>query len=666
MHWLYLPYTRKKKPFPSIQNNLYLVSDHHRIPPSPTTSHIASNTMLPTESSFYTNNGLTSVIASSDRPCSICLDSDIIDPVTLPCPCKNIYCRESITQWLNSSARCPTCKKLFFIPPHPPEDMREYLEIYGFEAFGEELVQVASDPPGHHEFTQFEYLLPRLVGMQEVIDNDDVLYEDRRWASFDFPTLRLILIGRANELAYFQVLDGRPILDEELELGLDGCNMPSQDVVDRITVALLDELEEQHVEALQANGDDLAVHFGGSFDHWTQEVQLTSDEMRAEGMDWLLFGVVLVLTHVPSSQLAWERPSERVEAWLPVLSAAIALKQTLDSVSFPRHFPFWLAHQLRLGYTNMPLPTEEEFRAKNDLKEIKTAHEEDSSAIYRSPWCRRESEWPVLRLRISVPVGMLRCLTHHLADHNHRPRQVSDATQPPSGSYGNLTRTSGCDKEGGRSPPTTSLNLPTSCLPTLRWPATRPPSRLAASVAASCSELMMSRYTRLDEGLLEIEDRATFRVDLISDILTYCLNYQIDFAVVEGIVLPDSTVEDWKLVVSTLIQFCQLLEGETLPVREVTSKLLEALRMSSWNAGPALKAFLAKSDEQIIREHDDAQYCEELYRPSDAKIAHFPFAVTGLAWRVTLWENSKKRIATGRSPESAATEEQGEQAPGGN
>ncbi|KAF7190375.1 hypothetical protein HII31_08293 [Pseudocercospora fuligena] len=242
--------------------------------------------MLPTREFFYANGSLTSVPSPLDRRCGICLDKpeEIIDPVTIPCSCIAIYCRESITIWLNSSGRCPICRKLFFIPPEVPEDMREYLEIYGVEAFGEELVEVEGSPPGYHEFLRYEHLVRNLAGMTTIVEDDDsVLYEDRRWATFDYRILRLILLGRANELAYFQVLDGQQIQGEEMVLfravgtalcnilqDLDGSDMLSRDVVDHITTALLDELDEQHVDAI------CAARENGDVDesHWLNQILL--------------------------------------------------------------------------------------------------------------------------------------------------------------------------------------------------------------------------------------------------------------------------------------------------------------------------------------------------------------------------------------------------------
>ncbi|KXS99985.1 hypothetical protein AC578_805 [Pseudocercospora eumusae] len=70
------------------------------------------------------------------------------------------------------------------------------------------------------------------------------------------------------------------------------------------------------------------------------------------------------------------------------------------------------------------------------------------------------------------------------------------------------------------------------------------------------------------------------------------------------------------------------------------------LRMSSCEASPALTAFLVKSDEETFLGYDDdACDSKEL---NWALTAHFPLTVTGVAWRITLWEDS--RIASLPTP----------------
>ncbi|KXS99984.1 hypothetical protein AC578_804 [Pseudocercospora eumusae] len=177
--------------------------------------------------------------------------------------------------------------------------MREYLEIYGVEAFGGELVEGEGVPVGYHEFQR------KLEGMTKIVEHDDsVLYEDGRWATFDFRILRLILLGRANELAYFQVLGGQPIQGEELELfkavgtalcrilrNLDGSDMLSQDVVDQITTALPDELDKQQAEALRSARADDDVDES----HWLNQILLyisaaasiTADLLTGQGLQGL-------------------------------------------------------------------------------------------------------------------------------------------------------------------------------------------------------------------------------------------------------------------------------------------------------------------------------------------------------------------------------------------
>ena len=78
----------------------------------------APSTSLPSQNEFFANAGLTPSSDNLENGCPICSESQgkVVQPVTLPCPCRLTYCTECIIEWLTKTGKgkCPTCRARFF------------------------------------------------------------------------------------------------------------------------------------------------------------------------------------------------------------------------------------------------------------------------------------------------------------------------------------------------------------------------------------------------------------------------------------------------------------------------------------------------------------------------------------------------------------------------
>ncbi|KAF7190377.1 hypothetical protein HII31_08295 [Pseudocercospora fuligena] len=172
----------------------------------------------------------------------------------------------------------------------------------------------------------------------------------------------------------------------------------------------------------------------------------------------------------------------------------------------------------------------------------------------------------------------------------------------------------------------------------------------------------------ITDDLLLFVDRGTFLADFIIDFLILELNIPIAVAYLDGRPVPsEDIIDEWRSLVFATIAVVEELDSMMGPVgpldrypgHSLPGFFLDLMRKLVESPGPAVKKFLAKSNEQILQEHADRRNSSaDLPWNSEDFLARIPLAAAGLAVRVTLWLKAKEQIASGRLLEYATAEEQ--------